>query len=92
MRKLPKQWTYWLKQAGLKPEGSSRWRRRNKSPFYFKGYGRRWRVISGDVLQVGDNDFDRWANSVEHGEKIVSLTEAGIVATVRKMLIEIGEE
>lgn len=92
MRKLPKQWTCWFKQAGLKPEGDSRWRRCNKSPLYFNGHGRHWRVISGDILQVGDNDFDRWANSAEHEEKIMSLTQAGILATVLKMLIEIGEE
>lgn len=92
MHKFPKQWSYWFKQAGLKPEGESCWRRKNRQPLYFIGDGRRWRVVAGNVLQVGDKDFDRWANSVEHEGKIMSLTQAGIIAAVLKMLIEIGEE
>ena len=50
---LPDTWEDWCNQIGFYAE----------KPIEFFGHGRRWRVIE-NKLQVGNSDFDRWANSV----------------------------
>lgn len=58
--KLPKQWPHWARGMRLRQEhgrGLSRW-------FYMVGRGRRWRVNNDGEFQIGDGDFDRWANSM----------------------------
>ncbi len=53
---------------------------------YFKGHGRRWRInLSTGTLQMGDNDFDRWANSVEASEAI-PCSKKQMIAAVQRML------
>lgn len=59
---IPKQWLYWCKKAGLKPE----MRRQRFSQYYLVGRGRRWRINSFGYFQCSclDDNFDRWANSL----------------------------
>lgn len=58
--KLPKQWKYWCRKYGLKPQ---RYSRSIYSWFYLEGYGRVWRVNCHGYFEIGDllTKFDRWA-------------------------------
>lgn len=53
-----KNFKFIAKKAGLRQE-------RRGGANYFIGRGRRWRINDQNLLQMGDCDFDRWANSVE---------------------------
>lgn len=61
--KLPKQWMHWAASMHLKPEI----KRSKFRGFYLVGRGRRWRVNSDGYFQMSEREenFDRWANSVE---------------------------
>lgn len=61
--RLPKQWKYWAKKAGLKPSGKSG--REYWDKFYLTGKDRYWRVNDkGDFeCSCPIEYFDRWANS-----------------------------
>jgi hypothetical protein len=41
------------------------YRRRKRDGQYWHGHGRKWRVNDKNEFQMGDDNFDRWANSVE---------------------------
>lgn len=63
--KLPKQWVYWAKKAGLKPESSRKSYRRHGRLPYLRGRDRNWRVNCDGVFECSCplEYFDRWANS-----------------------------
>ncbi len=64
--------------AGLRPET-------RKSHYHFVGRGRRWRVNNQGQFQMGDADFDRWANSVAISVPAPK-TKRAVIAAVREML------
>lgn len=53
---------------------------------YFIGRGRRWRINDENLLQMGDIDFDRWANSVEV-TTFVPNTVKEMITLVRKLTL-----
>ena len=69
---------YLAKTAGLRQEMRG-------GGLYFKGHGHRWRVNNVPEFQMGDLDFDRWANSVA-ATGPVPKNKADMQATVWAML------
>lgn len=61
--RLPKQWKYWAKKAGLKPSG--RTGREYWDKFFLTGRDRCWRINDKDIFECSCpiEHFDRWANS-----------------------------
>lgn len=53
----------WLRRNGFKGEGRPRKPMRECNG-YVERSGRKFRVRS-DIVDIGDDDFDRWANSTE---------------------------
>lgn len=52
---LPKSFNHWLRVHGIRPRNyTDQW----------AGKGRRFRINCNGYFQMGDGDFDRWANSV----------------------------
>lgn len=82
--KLPKQWFYWCRKAGLKPET----KRGNYAGFYLKGRNRRWRAdCNGNfVCSCPNEHFDRWANSRGAGVGHIPQSEAEFNAAVEYLL------
>ena len=83
--KLPKQWKYWCKKAGLKPIYPQRSRR----PIYaLIGHGYLWRVTASSRFERSclQEDFDRWANS--GGPTLpIPQTEAQFMSAVAELVV-----
>lgn len=82
--KLPKQWKYWAKKAGLRPERI----RGAGNGFYMTGRGRRWRVNCNGQFQCSCliEDFDRWANSRGAEVDGIPQTEKQFLEAVSKLI------
>ena len=85
--KLPKQWNRWIKKAGLKPDMASGLRR-GYGNYYFKGYGRNWRLNCNGYLDISVplEDFDRWALSKAGAEEMICKSEREFVHLVQTLL------
>lgn len=59
--KIPKQFYHWCEQNHIKLI-----RKKRKNKYYFKGFGRYFRITADNYFQVSEpvETFDRWANSV----------------------------
>jgi hypothetical protein len=78
--KLPKQWLFWAKKAGLRPER----KRGQGNQYYLVGRGRRWRVNCYNEFECScpTEHFDRWANSCGAQMDTPPKTEAEFLAAV----------
>lgn len=87
---LPKQWSQWVKKAGLRRE-SGACQRGLSSYFYLKGKNRNWRVNCFGELECSCplEHFDRWANSrgANYGYHLPK-TEAEFVAAVKQLVTQ----
>ena len=85
--KLPKQWNRWIKKAGLVNTYSSDLARCSDA-YYFKGYGRLWRLNCHDMLEISQplEEFDRWANSVESRVTMNATNEKEFIALVKGLV------
>lgn len=81
--KLPKQWLYWAKKAGLRAE----WGRGNQHTHYLIGRGRYWRVNCNGIFECScpTQHFDRWANSRGAQMTGIPTTEAEFLEAVREL-------
>jgi len=80
--KLPKQWRYWVKKAGLKIDG-----RESIHDSSLIGRNRVWRVDCSGNLEVSCplEHFDRWSNS-SGAEMKLPRSEKEFLASVKELL------
>lgn len=99
--KAPKQIHYWAKLAGLKVKHRSHRKSRHVCSWYSKendGSVRLWRINMFGNLDISCNyeDFDRWANSLEHSlpclYQIKQTKEKDFLNTVNELRRRINEQ
>lgn len=85
--KLPKQWCYWCRKAGLNVGYRLSDQRKKYSWWYLKGHGHRWRVNSENNFQISypEIHFDRWANSFK-AEVRLPQTEKEFLDAVKQLI------
>lgn len=85
--RLPKQWKYWCKKAGLKPYLPGYDQRKPVYWNYLHGHGFVWRINFHGYFQRGDlvEEFDRWALCTIN-EVFCPTTEAAFLRTVNHLI------
>lgn len=88
--KLPKQWKYWCRKYGLKPQ---RYSKSMYSWFYLEGYNRVWRVNCHNKFEVGDliTEFDRWGLCEPISSVQIPKTEKEFDLAIVQMNLQINE-
>lgn len=62
---LPKNFNHWLSSRGIRMHSRDKRSRWLKPHLYWYGKGREFRVNIFGEFEMGDDDFDRWANSTQ---------------------------
>lgn len=81
---VPKQWKYWCRKYGLKPQYGGR---KNHDWLYLIGHGYVWRVNNKGKFECGDSidQFDRWA-LCDIDSTIRPSTELAFKIAIKQML------